>query len=351
MKIILFALLINEIFSDVMSSFAAALLEQNFSLPIGESFHALSNDPDVIDQLLKDTCSAGTRRVYQADIKDFFVYSTGREPDRSLVLEFLHLEQRHAVAVVLKFKSHLSLERKLAEATINKKISAIKSMVAMGRKLGVCGFVLQDVKALKVQTYRDTSGIEAHEYAGVLKLIDLTTTKGKRDYAILRLLWDNALRRNEVCSLNVGDFNPQVGTLQILGKGKGTQKVTIELTRKTIEALTDWILASGKATMLLDPMFGSMAYRKGDKEDRLIGESIRRLVDGLCKKAGISKKMSPHRIRHSSITTALDHSNGNYRKVQNLSRHANIDTIQKYDDNRQRQKQQREISGVLADLV
>jgi hypothetical protein len=104
-KIIVFALLINEIFSDVMSSFAAALLEQNFSLPIGESFHALSNDPDVIDQLLKDTCSAGTRRVYQADIKDFFVYSTGREPDRSLVLEFLHLEQRHAVAVVLWVES------------------------------------------------------------------------------------------------------------------------------------------------------------------------------------------------------------------------------------------------------
>ncbi|WP_267901243.1 hypothetical protein [Dulcicalothrix desertica] len=65
----------------------------------------------------------------------------------------------------------------------------------------------------------------------------------------------------------------------------------------------------------------------------------------------MSKPMSPHRVRHSSITTALDHSNGNYRKVQNLSRHASIDTIQKYDDNRKRQQQQREISDVLADLV
>jgi integrase/recombinase XerC len=334
-----------------MSSFAAVLLEQNLSLTIGESFHTLENDPDVIDQLLKDTRSAGTRRVYQADIKDFFVFSTKRQPDRSLVLEFLHLEQRHAVAVVLKFKSHLMNERKLAEATVNKKLSAIKSMVVMGRKLGVCDFSIDDVKGEKLQNYRDTSGVEASEYANVLKLIDRDTVKGKRDYAILRLLWDNALRRNEVCSLNVGDFNEHAGTLSILGKGKGTQKTTIELTRKTIEALTDWILASGKLNKLTEPMFGSMAYHKGDKEDRLIGESIRRLVDGLCKKAGITKKMSPHRIRHSSITTALDHSNGNYRKVQNLSRHVNIDTIRKYDDNRQRQKLQREISGVLADLV
>ncbi len=330
---------------------STSFLEQTYKLTIGDSFTTLSLDPDVIDQLLKDTRSAGTRRAYSKDLKDFFVYSTGLQPNRDLVLEFLHLEQRHAVAVVLKFKSYLMIERKLAENTINRKLAAIKSMVAMGRKLGVCHFALIDVKALTVQTYRDTSGVEAGEYAEVLKLIDRSTLKGKRDYAILRLLWDNALRRNEVCSLNVGDFNPQAGMLQILGKGKGTQKVTIELTRKTIEALTDWLLASGKANKLTDPMFGSMAYRKGNKEDRLIGESIRRLVDGLCKKAGITKKMSPHRVRHSSITTALDHSNGNYRKVQNLSRHANIDTIRKYDDNRQRQKQQREISGVLADLV
>lgn len=329
----------------------AEILEKNYALAIGESFTTLDIDPDVISQLLSDTRSAGTRRAYSLDLRDFFAFSTGKQPDRALVLEFLHLEHRHAIAVVLKFKAYLMNERKLAENTVNRKLAAIKSMVAMGRKLGVCAFSLEDVKAEKVQTYRDTSGVEASDYAAVLKLVDRTTVKGKRDYAILRLLWDNALRRNEVCSLNVGDFNPQAGTLQILGKGKGMQKITIELTRKTVEALTDWVIASSKASRLTEPMFGSMAYRKGNKEDRLIGESIRRLVDSLCKQAGITKKMSPHRVRHSSITTALDHSNGNYRKVQNLSRHANIDTIRKYDDNRQRQKQQREISGVLADLV
>ncbi len=225
-------------------------------------------------------------------------------------------------------------------------------MVAMGRKLGVCAFVLSDVKSETVQKYRDTSGIEASEFAKVLALIDRTTLKGKRDYAILRLLWDNALRRNEVCSLDVDDFNPNAKTLTIYGKGTGTQKTVIELTAKTADALSDWIKASKKtADQEYKPLFGSLAPRKGEIEDRLIGESIRRLVVNLCKKAGITKRMSPHRVRHSSITTALDHSNGNYRKVQNLSRHASIDAIQKYDDNRQKQKLQREISSVLADLV
>ncbi|BDA76313.1 hypothetical protein CAL7716_104790 (plasmid) [Calothrix sp. PCC 7716] len=225
-------------------------------------------------------------------------------------------------------------------------------MVAMGRKLGVCAFTLTDVKSEIVQKYRDTSGIEASEYAKVLALVDRNTLKGKRDYAILRLLWDNALRRNEICALDVDDFNPQAKTITIYGKGTGTQKTVIELTQKTTDAIADWIKASKKSVeQKYEPLFGSLSPRKGEIEDRLIGESIRHLVVKLCKQAGISKHMSPHRVRHSSITTALDHSNGNYRKVQNLSRHASIDTIQKYDDNRRRQKEQREISDVLADLV
>jgi integrase/recombinase XerC len=326
-------------------------LEKSYTLTIGDSFRALEKDVDVIKQLLRDTRSDGTRRNYEKDLRDFFNYCTGKEPSRDTVLEFLHLTQAQAVALVLNFKAYVMNERKLSENSVNRKLAAIKSMVAMGRKLGVCAFVLSDVKSETVQKYRDTSGIEASEFAKVLALVDRTTLKGKRDYAILRLLWDNALRRNEVCALDVEDFNPQACTLTIYGKGTGTQKTVIELTHKTVEAIKDWIIASKKGDQTYQPLFGSLSPRKGEIEDRLIGESIRRLVVKLCKQAGISKRMSPHRVRHSSITTALDHSNGNYRKVQNLSRHANIDTIQKYDDNRKRQQQQREISDVLADLV
>lgn len=72
-------------------------------------------------------------------------------------------------------------------------------------------------------------------------------------------------------------------------------------------------------------------------------------VDRLCKKAGISKKMSPHRIRHGSITAALDATNGNLRKVQKLSRHKDINTVMIYDDNRT--NYQDEITQLLDDLV
>lgn len=320
-------------------------LENAFELTIGDDF-CIDKDPDVIEQLLSDTRSPNTRRAYSKDIKNFFLFIAGCLPSSELVLEFLHLEQRHAVALLLKYKAHL-VKKELSEATVNRRLSAIKSLTAMGRKLGLCNYTLEDVKGEKVESYRDTSGVSPSDFASVLKLVDRDTLKGKRDYAILRLLWDNALRRSEVCNLNVGDFNAQSSSLSILGKGKGTQKVVVDLSRKTVEAIVDWLIASRRSHFTRKPLFMVLAYN--GKGNRLSGEAIRSLVSGLCKKAGITKQMSPHRIRHSSITTVLDNNNGNYRATQRFSRHSKPDTVMKYDDNRQ--KLQKKMTDIIADLV
>ncbi|MFQ4168188.1 tyrosine-type recombinase/integrase [Scytonema millei] len=321
-----------------------SVLTRSFALSIGENF-SIENDPDVVEQLIGDKRSSNTKREYQKDLRDFFLYIAKTEPSRDLVLEFLHLEQKHAVALVLKYKSHL-IKKKLAEATVNRRLSAIKSMVEMGRRLGVCNFSLDDVKGEKVETYRDTKGIPPNDYAKVIGLCDRDTLKGKRDYAILRLLWDNALRRNEIVNLNVGDFNALEKTLSILGKGKGTQKQVVDLSEKTADAIFLW-LKSSKKRRGDEPMFTVLAYHNNG--ERLTGEAIRRLVDGLCKQAGITKKMSPHRVRHSAITTVLDQNNGNYRATQRFSRHAQVQTVLKYDDNRQ--NLQKQMSDKISDLI
>jgi hypothetical protein len=67
--------------------------------------------------------------------------------------------------------------------------------------------------------------------------------------------------------------------------------------------------------------------------------TIRKIIVRHSEKAGIDKQMSPHRIRHSAITAALDATDGNVRKVQKLSRHKNLNTLMIYDDNRGRDQQ------------
>jgi integrase/recombinase XerC len=59
--------------------------------------------------------------------------------------------------------------------------------------------------------------------------------------------------------------------------------------------------------------------------------------------------VSPHRIRHWSITAALDATAGDVRKVQKLSRHANLNTLMIYDDNRI--NHQGEVTQLLDDLI
>jgi integrase/recombinase XerC len=189
-------------------------------------------------------------------------------------------------------------------------------------------------------------GIPAEDYAIVIALVDRNTLKGKRDYAIMRLLWDNGLRRQEIVNLNVRDFNAKEKTLFILGKGKGSQKEILDLSERTTDAIASWIKASKKKRSN-EPLFTVLAYHKNGA--RLTGEAIRRLVDGLCKQAGITKKMSPHRVRHSAITTVLDLNNGNYRATQRFSRHAQVQTVLKYDDNRQRL--QKQMSDSISELI
>jgi len=320
-------------------------LQHSFDATIGTSFDT-SVTPDVLQQLLSDKRSPNTRRAYEKDVTQFFRFMTGKQVTPDLVLEFLHLERTAAVSVVLKYKAQL-IEKGLKEATINRRLAAIKSLVAMGRKIGVCNFSLEDVAGEKVSKYRDTSGISSDAFKQVLVACDRSCLIGTRDYALLRLLWGNALRRNEVSLLNINDFDPDARTLRILGKGRGTQTEVIDLGDGTVEAIASWLEVSRGVRPDDAPLFTSLDFHNSGH--RLTGDGIRKIVVRLCAKAGIKKTMSPDRIRHSAITAALDATDGNVRKVQKLSRHRQLDTLMIYDDNRG--KDQAEVTGLLDDMV
>jgi integrase/recombinase XerC len=323
-------------------------LETSLSAKIERCFAPLlDEDPDVLQQLLADKRSLNTKRAYEKDVTDFFQTMTGKPPSRDSVLEFLHLEERQAVAVVLKYKAKLisgeGRKAPLKEATVNRRLAALKSLVEMGRNLGTCCFSLEDIKGEKAQKYRDTAGIDARSFEQILGQCDRATVSGKRDYALLRLLWSNALRRNEISQLNVSDFDPVAGTLRILGKGRGTQSEIVDLGPSTVRAIADWLDARGGNRAPNAPLFTSLDFAHSGH--RLTGDGLRKIVVRHSENAGVKKQMSPHRIRHSAITAALDATDGNVRKVQKLSRHKNLNTLMIYDDNRGRDQQ--EVTGLL----
>ncbi|NEU80687.1 tyrosine-type recombinase/integrase [Nostoc sp. UIC 10630] len=303
---------------------------------------SIDSDPDVLEELLKSKNSEGTRKAYRKDITDFFTRMTGVRPNRDSILEFLHLSGHKATLVVTKYRAILA-EAGLAPNTINRRLAAIKSLVAFGRKLGVCNYAV-DVDSIPVQAYRDTSGCTGEEFLSVIRQCDRSFLVGKRDYALLLLLWGNALRRNEISTLDMRHFDGSKGTLSILGKGKQV-RLTMNLPKATVMAITDWVIARGGDMSSSRPLFTSVDFQNSGH--RLTGDGIYKIVKRLFKRAGVEKQMSPHRCRHSAITAVLEKTDGNVRKAQKLSRHAKLNTLQIYDDNRNRD--QLEMSELLMD--
>ena len=66
----------------------------------------------------------------------------------------------------------------------------------------------------------------------------------------------------------------------------------------------------------------------------MTADGLYKIVQDCAAAAGLQSKLSPHRLRHTAITMALEAAEGDIRKVQRLSRHARMETLQIYDDNR-----------------
>lgn len=148
--------------------------------------------------------------------------------------------------------------------------------------------------------------------------------KQLRDRAILHLLFSTGLRVSELCSLT-RDVNFSKGEFSIRGKGNKVRVVFVS--EGTIQIVNEYL---NKRKDMDDAMFVKIDDEKRkNKKEGLARRSIERIVKHYAIAAGISKKVTPHIIRHCFATDLL--SNGaDIRSVQMMLGHANIATTQIY---------------------
>jgi integrase/recombinase XerC len=296
-----------------------------------EPFVAPVTPIQALEMFLATKRSEVTRLAYQRDLDQFFRFHTGSPPSPESVARFLQLNTAGVTRAMLAFKIE-QLERGVAEVTLNRRLSAVRSLLQVARQLGLTDVNPQGlVQGEKVQQYRDTRGVPKETAAIMLSLPDTTTVKGKRDAAILRLLWELALRRSEVCKLKRTDFDAEAKTLSVLGKGKGTQAVLMTLSDRCIQAIQDYV------DIRVDDhpaLFLSCNRFKDGHLEGMKGYSLAFVVKHYAKLAGL-KHFSPHRWRHSAITAYLVATSGDVRGAQKLSRHSKLETLMIYDDARE----------------
>ena len=243
--------------------------------------------------------------------------------------EFLKQGRIAAIDRAARYRDFLQ-DAGYAPSTVNGYLWAVREMVSQAKRLDRIDWTLKDVEGVPSETLRDTQGISLDAMQRILGSIDRSTTEGQRNYALVLLLYQNALRRGEVVGANIGHLDPTAKTLSILGKGRRT-RTTIDLSASTVEAIQQWLSTRGKVSMT-DPLFS--ALDRAHHGSRLSGTSIYRIVRELARAAGVSERFSPHKVRHTAITNFLDLTDGNLRAAQSLSRHKSTQTLVLYDDRR-----------------
>lgn len=153
--------------------------------------------------------------------------------------------------------------------------------------------------------------------------------KSLRDKAILEMFFSTGLRVSELASLN-RDLDLSKDEFSIRGKGEKVRVVFLSDEAK--KAVKEYLAKRKDMEEAMFVNFSSIGKKESKKDlasRRLTARSIERLVKHYAIKAGISKKVTPHVIRHSFATDLL--SNGaDIRSVQMMLGHANIATTQIY---------------------
>ncbi len=183
---------------------------------------------------------------------------------------------------------------------------------------------------LSKQEPRQVSFLEGYDLAAFLQAPLSIKNSSKlvrlRDRAILELLFSTGLRVSELARLRINDINLKKVEFTVRGKGSKLRLVFLSDDAKAaiktyLEARQDTepflFVSHGKINKETNPIYG------------LTPRSIERLVEKYALAAGITKKVTPHTLRHSFATDLLI-GGADIRSVQQLLGHASITTTQVY---------------------
>jgi integrase/recombinase XerC len=274
------------------------------------------------ESLQQKNVSAHTLRNYLSDLEQFHAYLAPPDP-KGEPQEFFVGQLDYLV--IREYMGHLH-GRKIEKSSMARKISAIRSF---------CKFlcredVLRQNPAKLVRLPKIPRKIPNHlTVEDVVKMIEtpvLSTPLGKRDRAILELLYACGVRVSELSGLNLEDVN--FNELLILVRGKGRKERLVPFGQYCQRALQSYLAerAAREGPASKDPKSPLFLNHLGT---RITTRSVARIVEKYVRLSGLGRKISPHAIRHSFATHLLN-SGADLRSIQELLGHKNLSTTQRY---------------------
>lgn len=258
--------------------------------------------------------SSNTVKNYLHDLGEFAAYLRKYQPQLTDREELL-LEKIDPLAI----RSFLSvLFQKNNAASIARKLSALRSFFQFWVKKGrITQNPARAVHSPKISKKlpRFLNQSEVFDLLDKSGGVDL---KGRRDRAMLELLYSCGLRVSELVGLNRVSLDLENRLIRVLGKGNKERLVPVG--KKAAERLTEYLNLREDHTPAV-----FLNHRGG----RLTVRSVQRLLDFAIRKAGIAKQISPHVLRHTFATHLLNNG-ADLRSIQELLGHSSLSTTQRY---------------------
>ncbi|MDO8523097.1 MAG: tyrosine-type recombinase/integrase [bacterium] len=213
--------------------------------------------------------------------------------------------------IVRKYRLYLN-RANLDKPTQNYYIIALRMFLKYLSRRNVKSLDAEKLELAKLPE-RELDLLGAEDLERLLNAPESSSEHGLRDKAILEMFFSTGLRISELCGLNQDAINLKRGEFSVRGKGGKVRVVFVsESAKKAVAAYID--------------------KRKDVDSESLFPvtpRSIERMVKKYAIKAGITKKVTPHVLRHAFATDLLQNG-ADLRSVQAMLGHANISTTQIY---------------------
>ena len=247
---------------------------------------------------------------------------------RDLIRFFRFLKQKN-ISPLFVTRDHIteymgSLRNNLSSRSAARNLSALKMffrfLISDGKIKESPARLLETMKLPR----RLPEILSRDEVDLLLSQPDISTSIGQRDKAMLELLYATGLRVSELVGLNVMNINLEAGYVRTVGKGSKERMIPIG--EKAVEAVTYYI-SNGRPELLKKG--SSLSLFLNSRGMPITRQGFWKIIKKYGIIAGIKKKITPHRLRHSFASHLLE-GGADLRSVQIMLGHADISTTQIY---------------------